>query len=127
VTEPVDQDQAVPLVLVAGSDGPTTPALVWSWLQQPEDTPPPPEFLLSVAATNRLVLRWLPTPAGPDATWPADHTQGTTILAGRQWRRRNSPSGVETAGAAGPMYVRRSDPDVAMFLGLGEYAPPAVG
>lgn len=119
MTEPADGDQE--LVPVPGPDGPTTARLVADWLQLAEV---PPGMARSVAATNRLVRRWLTEPEGP---WPADFTQGTTMLAGRMWRRRNSPGGLETMGDMGPVYVRRSDPDVAMLLGLGEYTPPRVG
>jgi hypothetical protein len=34
---------------------------------------------------------------------------------------------VATFTADGAVYVQRNDPDVAMLLGLGAYAPPVVG
>jgi hypothetical protein len=49
------------------------------------------------------------------------------MLAGRLWRRRNSPAGVESFAGDAAVYVSRNDPDVAQLLGLGAYTPPAVG
>lgn len=73
-----------------------------------------------VAAVNVLVPRMATTPA--EAC-----TVGATMLAARLWRRRNSPEGVATFTADGAMYVQRNDPDIAMLLGIGAYAPPVVG
>lgn len=74
----------------------------------------------TVAAVNALVPRMARTP--PDAV-----TLGATMLAARLYRRRNSPEGVATFTADGAVYVQRNDPDVAMLLGIGAYAPPVVG
>lgn len=52
------------------------------------------------------------------AAWPADLVQGGVMLAARLHRRKNSPSGVEAFAVAGPVYVRRNDPDIAMMLDL---------
>ena len=76
------------------------------------------------AAVNALVARWITHPSGG---WSADHQLGALMLAVRLYRRRDSPAGVESFGADGPAYVQRNDPDVAMLLGLGSYAPPVVG
>jgi hypothetical protein len=58
---------------------------------------------------------------------PAAQALGAAMLAARLWRRRNSPEGVATFTADGAVYVQRNDPDVAMLLGIGSYAPPVVG
>lgn len=84
-----------------------------------------------VAAVNAFV-RGLPVVRRLDAaadpfTWPANVPHGANMLAGRLFRRRNSPTGIEAFGANGPVYVNRNDPDVAMMLELGDYAKPAVG
>ena len=50
--------------------------------------------------------------------WPGDITQGSTMLAARLHRRKNSPNGVEAFAVGGPVYVRRNDPDIAMMLDL---------
>jgi hypothetical protein len=52
---------------------------------------------------------------------------GAKLLGARLYRRRNSPEGVATFAAEGAVYVQRNDPDIAMTLGIGQYAPPVVG
>jgi hypothetical protein len=107
-------------------EGPADPARVARWLN-PDATGEPPEALVDVvAATNAVVRRWLPVPT--DGVWPADVELGTRMLAGRLYSRRLSPQGVlEGLSAEGGVYVRRNDPDVALLLRLGDYAPPRVG
>lgn len=87
------------------------------------------EFVGNVVAAVNSKVRIFPIArraVGLDA-WPGDITEGALMLAARLFRRRNSASGVEAFGAEGILYVRRSDPDIAMLLELGEYQPPAVG
>lgn len=86
-----------------------------------------------VAAVNQLVTELpIAAPFNTDPA-PADWTGGervqlgATMLAARLFERRNSPNGVAAFGDAGPAYVQRNDPDVALLLKLGPYAPPAVG
>lgn len=62
-----------------------------------------------------------------DTGWPDSVTVGAVLLAARLFSRRNSPSGVAAFGDLGPVYVSRNDPDVALLLGVGTYAPPVVG
>jgi hypothetical protein len=73
-----------------------------------------------VAAVNVLVPRMATTPAEAQA-------YGAKLLAARLDRRRNSPEGVATFTAEGAVYVQRNDPDIAMTLGIGSWAPPVVG
>lgn len=77
-------------------------------------------------AVESLIGRWFTPPADSDP-WPAYIRQGAIMLAGRVYRRRNSPAGVEAMSELGPTYVQRNDPDVAMLLGLGNAARPQVG
>lgn len=79
-----------------------------------------------IAAVVALVTRWRPLPAGT-TEYSADVAQGAVMLAARIWRRRNSPSGVESFADLTPIYVSRSDPDIALLLGIGAYATPKVG
>lgn len=81
-----------------------------------------------VDATNAKVRAW-PAAFGvvADPGWPGDVVLGANLLAARLWSRRNSPNGVAAFGDQGAVYVQRNDPDLAMMLGLGSYAPPAVG
>lgn len=59
--------------------------------------------------------------------WTHDVVQGSTMLAARIFKRRNSTEGVAAFGDQGAIYVQRNDPDVAMLLRIGAYARPAVG
>ncbi|QFG13038.1 head-to-tail adaptor [Gordonia phage Schiebs] len=80
-----------------------------------------------VAAVGALVPQWCGVSPDNWPSWPANVAEGATMLAARLHRRRNSPSGVESFGELGPVYVQRNDPDVAMLLGLGAWTPPRVG
>lgn len=80
-------------------------------------------FAAIVNAVTTMVGRWIPE---------KEHTASDTILgcemlAARLWRRRSSPSGVESLGELGTVYVARYDPDIAILLGLGSHARPMVG
>ncbi|WP_084653996.1 hypothetical protein [Nocardia altamirensis] len=79
-----------------------------------------------VNAVNSLMVQWFSAPIPPQL-WPESKRQGAVMLAARLFRRRNSPAGVESFGELGPIYVQRNDPDLAILLGLGSYARPAVG
>lgn len=85
----------------------------------------------AVAAANAYVAR-LPyaqtDPPTDPPSWPADVVYGANLLAGRAYRRKNSPGGVETVtDLGGAVYAVRNDPDIAQFLGTGAYARPIVG
>ena len=85
-----------------------------------------------VAAVNTFV-RDLPVASDaltfgtPPPAWPDHVVLGATMLATRLWRRKDSPSGVETFTDQGAVYVSRNDPDVAQLLRIGNYTPPMVG
>lgn len=82
----------------------------------------------AVEAVNAAVRSWnCAAFAVNQAEWPADIVKGANMLAGRIYRRRNSPSGVESFGDLGPVYVQRRDPDIAMLLHIGTHAFPQVG
>lgn len=79
----------------------------------------------AVAAVNAWLTSWAgpaPEPEAPDQD--ADRRLGAVMLAARLVRRRNSPEGVVAITEAGPYYVARLDPDVALLLGLDR---PGVG
>lgn len=103
--------------------GPATPGRVATWLQLAEPTQ---DVVDTTAAVNAVVRRWKRPPA-EGQPWDQDVVQGAVMLAGRHYRRRNSPGGVEVFGADGAAYVSRTDPDVAMLLQIGPYAEPVVG
>lgn len=120
MTEP-DPLEATQVVAPAG---PATAELTARWLTMNDG--PNQDVVDTTAAVNAVIRRWKSTP--PDGTaWPQDTVRGAVMLAGRMYRRRNSPAGVEAFGPEGVAYVSRTDPDVAMFLEIGPYARPAVG
>lgn len=49
------------------------------------------------------------------------------LAAARLYARRSSPAGLASYGEFGAAEVLRLDPDVSRLLGVGRYAPPAVG
>lgn len=83
-----------------------------------------------VDAVNVRVRRWpvaaTATETDP-AAWTSDVVLGSTMLAARLWRRKDSPAGVETMGDLGPVYVQRNDPDIALLLRLGAYGGDGLG
>lgn len=80
---------------------------------------------LVVAAVNWLVVnRWQLVPVGTEAT--PNIVLGSVMLAGRWFARGDTPAGVIAGGDNGPAYVRTSDPDVAVLLGIGPSRKPAL-
>ncbi|MFS0069637.1 head-tail connector protein [Corynebacterium striatum] len=67
-----------------------------------------------IDAVDAAVDRWL----DGEVDYP-EIRLGKKMLAGRWYRRRNSPGGLEPLGELGPVYVSRNDPDIADLLGLG--------
>lgn len=53
--------------------------------------------------------------------------QAGILAAARLYARRSSPAGLASYGEFGAAEVLRLDPDVSRLLGVGRYAPPAVG
>lgn len=109
------------------ADGPATTAKVKVQLQITDAGDD--AVLDDIVAAVNAVVRGLPVAQlGDDVNaWPANVSHGANMLAGRLFRRRNSPSGIEAFGANGPVYVNRNDPDIAQLLQLGDYSKPAVG
>lgn len=57
----------------------------------------------------------------------AETYQGAVMYAAREYRRRNSPSGIQVFGEAGVSFVTRYDTDIERALRTGAYTPPGVG
>lgn len=83
----------------------------------------------SVDAVNAKVRTWRCSSVGEDRPdW--DHPEaaavvrGSTMLAARLHRRKDTPDGVTAFAGDAPVYVQRQDPDVAMLLGLGAHSKP---
>lgn len=86
-----------------------------------------------VSAVNAMVRCWpvcqaaVADPVADDWSGAAYVERGAVMLAGRLFRRKNSPAGVEAFASGGVGYVMRNDPDIAQMLQLGPWAPPSVG
>lgn len=109
--------------------GPTTVPAVKAQLGiAAEDIRDDTRLTATVAAVNSMVRTWRVSEAAVGSeTWPDRIVYGSTLLAARYFRRKNSPAGVESMGAQGAVYVMRTDPDVAQLLQLGTHAHPTVG
>lgn len=112
-------------------DGPATLTGVKAHLSI-DDAADDEALTLIVAAVNAKVLGWpVAAPAEDVTQWSdgrvAHLVLGATMLVARLYKRRNSPDGVAAFNDAGPLYVSRNDPDVAMLLNLGVHAKPSVG
>lgn len=84
-----------------------------------------------VNALNPLIRSWpcsedaaAPDTLEADREWPPNVTLGADMLAGRYFRRKDNPDGLMVMGDGAVAYLRRTDPDIAMLLGLGGAARP---
>lgn len=111
------------------------PSDVQAWLKlnaQPEDDT---ALVTRVcASTEPYVERCRPeflTPGIDDA--PATYVpdaeayHGAVMYAAREYRRRNSPAGVQSFGEAGVSFVSRYDSDIERALRTGAWTRPGVG
>ncbi len=109
-------------------EGPTTPAQVKAWAGVTDARLD--ALIDDICAAVKEMVDTLPIVADidpvPDA-YPARVVQGSTMLAARILKRRNSIDGVQALTDEGASYVSRSDPDVAQLLQIGAYGKPAVG
>lgn len=53
--------------------------------------------------------------------------QAGVLSTARLYARRDTPAGLASYAELGAAAILRTDPDVAQLLGIGRYAPPAVG
>lgn len=106
-----------------------SPDDVKSWLKlNGQDTSDDALILAVCAQTEPYVARCRPEFLDPDsgAYEPDDETyQGARMYAAREYRRRNSPSGIEAFGDV-TSFVARFDPDIDRALQTGAYARPVV-
>lgn len=108
-------------------EGPATLPGVKAFLRITDDTDDV-DLEAVVAAVNALVRSWrCASSAVGQAAFPANVVRGAEMMAGRLFRRRESPAGVAAFGDMGAVYVMRNDPDVAMLLGLGPWSSPGLG
>lgn len=51
---------------------------------------------------------------------------GCLMLIGRLYARKGTPEGIAAFGELGAAMILRSDPDIAMLLGIGRHARPGL-
>ena len=99
---------------------------VATWLRVP--TGIDSDILAEVCAAVTLWVNRLPCVVddlADDEPWTSDIRLGANMLSARFYRRRNSPSGIDTITDAGAIYLPRRDADVDTLLRLNEYNAPA--
>jgi hypothetical protein len=113
------------------------PADVATWLRlnAPQAATDQAELDRLCAATQLYVERcrpefWFEDPGDPENVVfepDAEVYQGAVMYAAREVRRRNSPSGMETAIDGNPVFVSRYDSDIERALRTGTWNRPGVG
>lgn len=105
------------------------PADVKRWLRLDGTDTTDDDLLQAVCAqTEPYVQRCRPEfnhPESDEYAPDAEAYQGAVMYAARQYRRRNSPAGIESFGET-TSFVSRWDPDIDRALQTGSYARPVV-
>jgi hypothetical protein len=108
---------------------------VKAWLRLDGTDPTDDDLVRRVAGLAELYVQrcrpdaWtygddgLPAAYVPDA----EVYQAAVMYAAREYRRRNSPGGIESITDAGATYVSKYDSDIERALRTGTWAEPAVG
>lgn len=109
------------------------PTSVKVWLRLNDQDTSDDDLIRSACAmaepyVERCRPEWASTDADGNATYTPDAEtyQGAVMYAAREYRRRNSPAGIEAFGDAGMSFVSRFDPDIDRALQTGAYAPPTI-
>ena len=110
---------------------------VAQWLRLNAGTPDVPDVELdrvcvqTEAYVQRCRPEWYVDPATPDDTRayvPDGETyQGAVMYAAREYRRRNSPAGIETWAEGGAVFVAKYDADIERALRTGNWNVPGFG
>lgn len=114
------------------------PVDVKAWLALDEtDTTDDALVEAACAMTEPYVQRcrpeWYVTPVPPPPDLPpvyvpdAETYQGAVMYAAREYRRRNSPAGVQSFGDGSTLYVSKYDSDIERALRTGAYSLPRIG
>jgi hypothetical protein len=104
---------------------------VKAWLRLNDQDTTDDDLLASVAAmaepyVERCRPEWFDASTPPVYTPDAETYQGAVMYAAREYRRRNSPAGIELFGDV-TSFVSRYDPDIERALQTGAFARPIVG
>lgn len=105
-----------------------SPDDVKSWLRLAGQDASDDALILAVCAqTEPYAERCRPEWTGTDGVYAPDAEtyQGARMFAAREYRRRNSPSGIELFGETAS-FVSRFDPDIDRALHTGAFARPVI-
>ena len=127
-------EPAGPPALLADPPWPLEPDHVATWLGL-DDLSPADTAVLELVATQASIYTercrqdlWQATLEGGKVfVVDGEAYQGATMFAARQFRRRNTPSGLQHFGDAGVSYVSRWDADIDRALRTGPFLPPGLG
>lgn len=106
------------------------PAEVAAWLRMntPQTTADDLELARVTCDAERYAERCRPEWWDQVGYAPDEETrQGAIMYAARIIRRRNAPSGIETAIDGNPVFVSRFDADIEKHLRVGIFQRPGVG
>ena len=109
------------------------PAVVAAWLRlnMPGPAVDDADLVRVCAATELYVQRCRPeflTDAEPPGYEPDDEVvHGAIMYAAREYRRRNSPAGIEQFADGGTTFVSKYDSDIERALRTGTWTRPGVG
>jgi hypothetical protein len=103
---------------------------VKAWLRLAEQDVEDDDLLTRVCAmaepyVQRCRPEFYSTAVPPVYTPDAEAYQGGVMYAAREYRRRNSPAGIETFGET-TSFVTRYDTDIERALHTGAWAPPVI-
>ena len=105
------------------------PVDVKAWLRLDGTDPTDDDLVRRVSGLAELYVQrcrpdqWTTPTDVPDA----EVYQAGVMYAAREYRRRNSPGGIESITDAGATYVSKYDSDIERALRTGTWAEPAVG
>jgi len=111
------------------------PADVKAWLALDSTDVDDDDLVVAACAmTEPYVQRcrpeWLVVPVAPDPPVyipDAETYQGAVMYAAREYRRRNSPAGVQSFADGSTLYVSKYDSDIERALRTGAYSLPRIG
>jgi hypothetical protein len=111
------------------------PGDVKDWLRLDGTDTTDDDLVRRVAGLAELYVQRCRADAWQDATDLAPRVyvpdaevyQAGVMYAAREYRRRNSPGGIDSVTDAGAVYVSKYDSDIERALRTGTWAQPAVG
>lgn len=102
------------------------------WLSLEDTDVTDDQLVVAVCAmTEPYVARcrpeWAVPGTVPDYVPDAETYQGAVMYAAREYRRRNSPAGVQAFADGSTLFVSKYDSDIERALRTGAYSTPRVG